>query len=708
MNLLNLMTNSRQAIRTLADAAASILLSVILTLSYLACPSAVNARSADSPDLVPPPTTAGQLIISEFRLRGPAGANDEFIELYNTTGAPLTTQSADLSSGLAVASSDGIVRCLIGNGTFIPAYGHLLCTNAAAYSLSANAPPNLAYALDIPDNAGIALFNNSTGGGAFTASTRLDAVGSTSETNALYREGTGYAAVTPYSIEYSICRRYDPKTGLPVDTNNNEADLRFSDTNAIIAATGVQRLGAPGPEGTYSSIFGGANTIAADFVDPACTGRGPSTSVCGIYLNRTADPANNSTFGTLTIRRRITNNSGAAVTRLRFRITNIDTFPAPTGSADLRVRSSNSTTALYPNGNVASLKGLTLEEPPSQQNGGGFNSSLSAGMITLGTPLADGSSINVNFSFGIQQNGSYNIGFAIGALPTGGSYFLVSGNTSLTPGTIDFDGDSKTDLSIYRPQAGEWWWLNSGDGTSGATPFGSGTDKLVPADYTGDGRTDLGFWRPSTGEWYIVRSENYTYYSFPFGSPGDIPAPGDFDADGRADAAVFRGSTATWYINKSSGGITTQQFGLNGDIPVVSDYDGDGKADLAIFRGANAQWWLQRSTSGTVAFQFGLAGDLKVPGDYTGDGKADIAFYRPSTGQWFVLRSENQSYYSVPFGAAGDMPAPGDYDGDGKFEPAVFRSSTSTWYANRPAPSSVLIQQFGQTGDVPVPGAFVR
>src|SRR5207248_2431955 len=26
-----------------------------------------------------PPTTAGQLIISEFRLRGPSGANDEFI-----------------------------------------------------------------------------------------------------------------------------------------------------------------------------------------------------------------------------------------------------------------------------------------------------------------------------------------------------------------------------------------------------------------------------------------------------------------------------------------------------------------------------------------------------------------------------------------------------------------------------------------------------
>ncbi len=37
-----------------------------------------------------PATTTGQLIISEFRLSGPSGADDEFIELYNTTAAPLT------------------------------------------------------------------------------------------------------------------------------------------------------------------------------------------------------------------------------------------------------------------------------------------------------------------------------------------------------------------------------------------------------------------------------------------------------------------------------------------------------------------------------------------------------------------------------------------------------------------------------------------
>src|ERR1700752_5476228 len=74
-----------------------------------------------------PATTSGQLLISEFRLSGPSGADDEFIELYNATGSRLTIQSADGSSGLGIAASDGITRCIVPNGTLIPAEGHYLC-----------------------------------------------------------------------------------------------------------------------------------------------------------------------------------------------------------------------------------------------------------------------------------------------------------------------------------------------------------------------------------------------------------------------------------------------------------------------------------------------------------------------------------------------------------------------------------------------------
>jgi hypothetical protein len=43
-------------------------------------------------------------------------------------------------------------------------------------------------------------------GGSFILANRLDAVGSTSEANTLYKEGTGYPALTPFSIDYSWLR----------------------------------------------------------------------------------------------------------------------------------------------------------------------------------------------------------------------------------------------------------------------------------------------------------------------------------------------------------------------------------------------------------------------------------------------------------------------------------------------------------------------
>jgi subtilisin len=271
----------------------------------------------------------------------------------------------------------------------------------------------------------------------------------------------------------------------------------------------------------------------------------------------------------------------------------------------------------------------------------------------------------------------------------------------------DFDGDGKTDLSIFRPAVGEWWYLKSSNGGNGAFQFGSASDKIVPADYTGDGKTDIAFFRPSTSEWYVMRSENQSFYSFPFGASTDVPAPADYDGDGKTDVAVYRPSETNWYIRRSSdNGTTIQQFGASGDVPVPADYDGDGKADIAIYRVSLGEWWILRSTAGLIAFQFGTSTDKPVQGDYTGDLKADVAFFRPSTNEWFVLRSENQSYYSFPFGASGDTPAPGDYDGDGKFDGTVYRSSTQTWYSQRTT-AGTLIQGFGSAGDVPVPNAFV-
>jgi len=286
--------------------------------------------------------------------------------------------------------------------------------------------------------------------------------------------------------------------------------------------------------------------------------------------------------------------------------------------------------------------------------------------------------------------------------PSGDSIYTNAKFTLLRSTVADFDGDNKTDLSIFRPSLGEWWYLKSSNGSNSAAQFGTSSDKLVPGDFTGDGKTDIAFWRPSNGFWFVLRSEDNSFFSFPFGTTGDIATPGDFDADGKTDAAVYRPSSNTWFVSKSSGGTLIQTFGQAGDVPVVRDYDGDGNADIAIFRPASGEWWIQRSTAGLIAFQFGNSSDKPMPGDFTGDGKADVALWRGSTGEWFVLRSENQSYYSFPFGTTGDIPAAGDFDGDGKFDATVFRPSSSTWFSQR-STAGTLIQGFGIAGDIPIP-----
>jgi hypothetical protein len=387
---------------------------------------------APNPDVHPAVALAGQIIISEFRVRGPNGANDEFIEIYNNSGADHTVAGG--GTGYAVAASNGVARCVIPNGTVIPNRGHYLCVNSVGYSLASypagngtTATGDATYTTDIPDNAGIAIFNTSLAVD-FTLANRLDAVGSTSEANTLYKEGTGYPALTPFSIDYSFYRDMCGKAGsittfgpcsteTPKDTDNNAVDFVFVDTNGTSAGAG-QRLGAPNPENLSSPIQRNASFGTA-LLDTCVGDASPPNRV----RDFTSDPANNSTFGTLDVRRTFTNNTGGNVTRLRFHIIDLTTFPAPSGFADLRPRTSTAVVVTVdrpPCGSGTSnvtVQGTTLEQPPSQPNGGGFGSTLSAGTVTLATPLANGASLDMRFLLGIQQTGSFKFYVNIEALP---------------------------------------------------------------------------------------------------------------------------------------------------------------------------------------------------------------------------------------------------------------------------------------------------
>ena len=111
------------------------------------------------------------------------------------------------------------------------------------------------------------------------------------------------------------------------------------------------------------------------------------------------------------------------MTRVRWRVIDLTTFPAPSGISDLRPRTSTAvgvTVDRAPCGSGTSnvtVQGTTLEQQPSQPNGGGFNSSLSSGTVTLATPLANGATLDLRFLLGIQQTGSFKFYVNVEALP---------------------------------------------------------------------------------------------------------------------------------------------------------------------------------------------------------------------------------------------------------------------------------------------------
>jgi IPT/TIG domain/PKD domain/FG-GAP-like repeat/FG-GAP repeat len=302
----------------------------------------------------------------------------------------------------------------------------------------------------------------------------------------------------------------------------------------------------------------------------------------------------------------------------------------------------------------------------------------------------------------------------------GGTATLSGAYTYLSVGGIvraDSDGDRKTDISIFRPLAGDWYFRRSSDGGTTYIPnFGPGSSDIpVPGDYDGDGKTDIAIFRPLAGDWYIRRStDGGTTYIPNYGpSSNDKPVAADYDGDGKTDIAIFRSGTGEWFVRQSSNGQTvyTPNFGPGAnDIPVPADYDGDGKADIAIFRPGTGEWFIKQSSNGQVFYlpNYGpQAGDKPVPADYDGDGKADIAIFRPLAGDWFIRRSTDGGTTYIPnFGPnSNDKPVPADYDGDGKADIAIFRSGTGEWFVKQSTNGAVFyLPNYGpQSNDKPVP-----
>lgn len=285
----------------------------------------------------------------------------------------------------------------------------------------------------------------------------------------------------------------------------------------------------------------------------------------------------------------------------------------------------------------------------------------------------------------------------------------------VTQHVVDFDGNGRTDYAVARlvggPQIRWFYSLNPG-GMTVSQDWGLELDEFVPEDYDGDSKTDIAVWRPgSPAVFYILNSQTSTVRVEAFGQTDDDPSVvGDYNNDGMADLAVYRsGTPSTWHYRTSPNGpLNSVAWGTIGDFPAPGDYNGDGSNDFVIQRNnGNGQgdFWRLFSGGGIDVVTWGLPTDLVVPGDYDGDGKTDISVVRRVAGgplQWYVLQSGGGGALQANWGTtATDRPAQGDYDGDGKTDLTIWRSSGVFWVFNS-ATSSVSAVNWGTTGDYPI------
>jgi predicted extracellular nuclease len=226
---------------------------VVVALVLSVVPIALPARVAQA--------ISTNIVISEFRVRGPNGGSDEFIELYNLSSSPVNIGGWKINGSNNAGSTS--TRVTISSGVTLNPGCHYLVTNSSTSGgpYSGSVAGNQTYGTGITDDGGIALLNASN--------VIIDQVGMS--TGSAYKEGTILASLGSSNLNRGYERKPGGTSGSTQDTDNNGNDFQLltpSDpqnlSSACVSSSNPSGVGIAVP----STVLAGQTTLLQVTVTP--------------------------------------------------------------------------------------------------------------------------------------------------------------------------------------------------------------------------------------------------------------------------------------------------------------------------------------------------------------------------------------------------------------------------------------------------------
>ena len=190
---------------------------------------------------------SAQVVISEFRTNGPSGGNDEFVELRNTSAAPVGISGWRLE-GCASASGNASLRVAVPANTTLAVGQAFLFANDGTNGYSGVVAPDATYGTGFTNFAA----SNMSGMRIVNGTTVIDGVGSPTSP---CREGAGLT--TPNT---SVDNAYERIGGVK-DSNLNEADFQLPKPGEPQNFAGAGGPADPAPTVTSSDPANFANNV---------------------------------------------------------------------------------------------------------------------------------------------------------------------------------------------------------------------------------------------------------------------------------------------------------------------------------------------------------------------------------------------------------------------------------------------------------------